>query len=323
MILHARGASAEWEPGCGHLPRLTLDGAEVLWAAPWRDDPEVQADATIPLVDRRLGGTFACAPFGRDDVDGGPPHGRPANAPRRVLRASPSALVAHVAMPRGTLVAHLALRDGHPALYQRHVLDLHAPCTFAHHPMIRAREGATMTTSARSARTFPAMEAPGVERLPPDAVLAPADLERLPEGPGCDFATLIQATGLGWTAIARRAEGDAILFLKRAEQLPLTNLWLWDGGRDGPPWGGRREAVIGVEDAACAGADGFRAALDGTSRIDGVPLALLPGRHVLSHAIVRIAGCGPVCDLRLGPDALEVETDGGPRSVPFDGGHLA
>lgn len=323
MILHARGATAEWEPGCGHLPRLVLGGAEVLWAAPWRDDPAVQADRAIPMVDRRLGGTFACAPFGRDDVDGGPPHGAPANAPWRVLRAAPSALVAQVAMPRGRVTARIALRDNHPALYQTHRLDLLAPCTFAHHPMIRAAGGAAMTTSATRARTFPRMEAPGVERLPPDAALDPAEIERLPEGPGTDFVTLIHPPGLGWTAIAREAEGDAIVFLKRAERLPVTNLWLWDGGRDGPPWAGRRCGVIGVEDAACAGADGFRAALDGASRVTGVPLALPAGRHHVAHAIVRIAGCGPVRGLRLEPGRLVAETRAGPRAVPFDAGHLA
>ena len=323
MILHARGATAEWEPACGRLQRLVLDGAAVLWSAPWRHDASVQSDTSMPVVDRRLGGTFLCAPFGRDDVDHGPPHGEPANAAWRLLRAAPSALTAWIAMPRGRVTARIALRDGHPALYQSHVLDLLAPCTVAHHPMIHAARGVTMTTSARVARTFPPMEAPGVERLPPDASLDPAALERLPDGPGCDFVSLVHPPGLGWTAIARDAEGDAILFLKRAELLPLTNLWLWNGGRDGPPWDGRRLGVIGVEDAVCAGADGFRAALDGTSRVEGVPLVLPAGRHVIAHAMMRIADCGPVRGVTLGDGALHAKTDDGPRALPFDAGHLA
>ncbi|MEM7491462.1 MAG: hypothetical protein AAF390_20285, partial [Pseudomonadota bacterium] len=92
IALAARGVSAVWDPTCGHLPDLTIGGAPVLWAAPWRDDPAVQADGRIPLVERRLAGTFACLPFGRDDVDGGPPHGTTAQAPWRILRRSAGAL---------------------------------------------------------------------------------------------------------------------------------------------------------------------------------------------------------------------------------------
>lgn len=324
MILGARGASAEWEPASGHLPRLVIGGADVLWRAPWRNDPAVQVDCSIPLVDRRLGGTFVCAPFGADDVDGGPPHGRPANGAWRVLHRSHSALVAETSLPRGRLRARLTFRDSHPALYQQHLLDLHAPSTFAHHPMIRAGGGATLTTSARSARTFPPMEALSAERLPADAVLDPSALERLPEAPGCDFVTLVHTPeGLGWTAVAREQEGDAVLFLKRSEQLPVTNLWLWNGGRQESPWRGLREGVIGVEDARCAGADGFRAALEGRSRIEGVPLCFPPGRHAIAHAVLRIADCGTVRDVRVRRDALEVATDEGRCVVPFDGTHLA
>ena len=321
--LAARGIRAVWDATCGHLPVLEIDGAPVLWSAPWRDDPAVQADASIPPVDRRLGGTFACAPFGRDDAEGGPPHGAAANAPWRLLRASPSALTATVALARGRLAARIALRDGHPVLYQTHRLDLTAPCTFAHHPMIRAAGGAAMTTSATAARTFPAMEAPGVERLPPDAALDPAELETLPTAPGTDFVTLVHPPGLGWTAIARHAEGDTILFLRRAAQLPVTNLWLWNGGRDAAPWDGAAPGVIGVEDGICAGADGFRAALDGTSRLAGIPLVLPPGRHVVPHAIVRLTGASPVRRVAVEPGALHVATDAGGLRVPFDGGHLA
>lgn len=327
VSLQARAIRARWDPSCGHLPSLVIGGAAVLWAAPWRDAPAIQSDGTIPVVDRRLGGTFACAPFRRDDVDGGPPHGRAANAPWRLVRASPSSLTAAVALARGHLTARIALRDDHPVLYQTHILDLDAPCTFAHHPMFRARGGATMTTSATRARTFPGMEAPGTERLPPDAEIAVADLEALPTAPGTDFVTLLHPPGLGWTAIARHAEGDTILTLKRSAQLPVTNLWLWNGGRDGPPWDGppwdgARPGVIGVEDGICAGADGFRAALEGTARLTGIALAFPPGRHVVAHAIVRLDGAAPVRAVRLDAGALRVETDAGAQSVPFDGGHL-
>jgi D-hexose-6-phosphate mutarotase len=39
----------------------------------------------MPLVNRRLAGDFLCMPFGRDDVNGGPIHGLPANTPWDVI----------------------------------------------------------------------------------------------------------------------------------------------------------------------------------------------------------------------------------------------
>jgi hypothetical protein len=292
-----------------------MDGVPVLWSAPWRDDPAVQADAAIPPVDRRLGGTFACLPFGRDDLDGGPPHGPTANAPWRVLRRSAAALTARTHGPRGTVTATLALRDGHPALYQTHRLDLDAPATFAHHPML---SGARRVTHgpARAVHSFPPQEATGVERWAPDR--RHPRLPDLPDGRGTDFATIVSEPGLGWTAVTRAA--DTILFLRPAAILPVTNVWLWNGGRAGPPWNGAALDVAGVEDGICAGADGFAAALR-PNRIagEGVPTALGPGRHVIPHAIVRLPRAVTVEAVALDGDRLLT----GGLSVPFDAGHLA
>lgn len=328
--LAARGIRAEWEPACGHLPMLEIGGAPVLHAAPWRDAPEVQADASIPMVDRRLGGTFACAPFGRDDVDGGPQHGLPANAPWMVTRAGPASLTARLTVPRGRVDARIALRDGHPVLYQTHVLDLEAPTTFAHHPMIRAAEGGRLSASPPKAVLTYAAEAPvfapdqRAEGWTLAAPGGPRDLRALPRETCEDFVVLVSAPGLGWTALRRHAERDTILFLRRAEQLPVTMLWLTNGARTAPPWNGRFRGVIGIEDARCAAAEGTAAALSGDSRIaaEGVPTAFPPGRHVVPHAIARLAEPLDVTGVAL-DDGLVVETTDGPRRVPFDAGHLA
>ncbi|MEM7711262.1 MAG: hypothetical protein AAF264_11040 [Pseudomonadota bacterium] len=314
IALAAKGISALWEPDCGHLPDLTIDGMSILWSAPWRADPSIQADAAIPLVDRRLGGTFACLPFGRDDLDHGPPHGATANAPWQVIRRAPAALMAAMRTPRGGVTATLTLRDGHPVLYQSHSLDLDRPATFAHHPMVRGARAITHSI-ARAVHTFPPMEAAGVERWPADT--RTEALPPLPPGEGTDFATIVSEPGLGWTAVTRAS--DTILFLRPAEILPVTNVWLWNCGRDGAPWNGAALDVCGIEDGVCAGAAGFAAALsDNRIAAEGVPTALSPGRHVIPHAIARLPEPVAVDTVEMTDDTL---TAGG-MTIPFDGGHL-
>ncbi|MCK0167003.1 hypothetical protein MWU52_05510 [Jannaschia sp. S6380] len=322
--LAARGIRATWEVATGHLPELRIGGAPVLWAAPWRADPEVQSDARIPLVDRRLGGTFVCAPFGRDDVDGGPPHGAPANRPWRVLRAGPAAVRATCAFARGHITATIAVRDDHPVLYQTHVLDLTAPVTFAHHPIFHLAGGGRISAPPpRAVLTF----ASEVPFLTPNArsdawIVDGRDVRTYPEGQAEDFATIVADPGLGWTALRREAEGDTILTLRRAEQLPVTNLWFSNGARGGI-WSGS-DGLLGIEDGICAGAEGFATALSGRSRVaaEGVATVLREGRHVIPHAILRLPGHHDVRSVAPVPDGLCIATTAGERMIPFDEGHF-
>ncbi|WP_281825364.1 hypothetical protein [Jannaschia rubra] len=319
MILSARGISARWDASCGHLPSLVIDGSSVLWSAPWRSDPRVQADPAIPMVDRRLAGTFVCAPFGRDDGDDGPPHGWSANAPWRMTRAGPDALTAVRRLSRGHVTARIALRNDHPVLYQTHMLDFDRPCTFAHHPMFALSGGGTLTANCRATLTF-AAETPVLPQASRWDGLAP-ELREYPKEKAEDFATLIGPIGLGWTALARHAEGDTLLTLRRAEQLPVTNIWISNGAR-GDHWSAVR-GLLGIEDAICAGAGGFAAALtDNRVKAEGVATALPPGRHVIPHAIVRIAGVHEVRDVRLGDGHLAIHTDGADMTVPFAREHF-
>ncbi|MEM9798549.1 MAG: hypothetical protein AAF919_18815 [Pseudomonadota bacterium] len=330
--LSARGIRALWERGCGHLPELVIDGVPVLHAAPWRDEAAGQADPSIPLVDRRLGGTFACAPFGADDVDNGPPHGLSANAPWSVARQTPSSLTAQRAIARGQITATITLRDDHPVLYQTHILDLDAPCTFAHHPMIRLAAGGCLSTApVHRALTFPKPENPGTDFYARGQIASGFmlesrdgrhDLRDYPAVDCEDFVALIHQPGLAWTAIARAGEGDTILMLKRSEQLPLTCLWISNRGRHHEPWNGRHAGVLGIEDARCAGAEGFAAALSGDSMVDGVPLTFAPGRHVIPHAILRLPGRHAVTGVTPRADLLEVKTEADTLTLPFDGSHF-
>ncbi|MGB3407660.1 MAG: hypothetical protein WBA67_09210, partial [Jannaschia sp.] len=211
---------------------------------------------------------------------------------------------------------------------------LDAPCTFAHHPMLRLSRGGRIAVGAAARiHTFDVAEEPGHDFYLRGQA-ATGDMLETRNGPhpwrdypatACeDFLAVVGgATGLGWTAVQRRGEGDTILFLKRAEQLPLTCLWISNGGRDHRPWDGEHRGVLGVEDAVCAGADGFAAALSGRTRLSGsgVRLCLPRGRHVIPHAIVRIPGCLEVTEVTCG-ETLRLETDDGPRHVPFEKGHF-
>lgn len=53
----------------GNIAALDLGGIAPLHRAPWLDEPEVQADEAIPLVDRRLSGDFFCLPIGTGHED--------------------------------------------------------------------------------------------------------------------------------------------------------------------------------------------------------------------------------------------------------------
>ena len=288
----------------------------MLWAAPWREDPAVQSDGSVPRVDRRLGGTFTCAPFGRDDVDGGPPHGLSANAPWMVTRASPAALTATRALGRGRVTARIALRDDHPVLYQTHLLDLDRPCTFAHHPIVQAGKGGEIRSNATRRMTFQA-EAP---TLPPGETsdMAPWTI---PTDKHEDFATLVSPPGLAWTSLLRAAEDDTIVTLRRAEQLPVTNIWMSNGARSGI-WQATR-GLVGIEDGICAGALGFAAAL-GPNRVRdaGVPTALPAGRHVIAHALLRLPGAHCITAIMPGDGILNIETTDATLTLPFDETHL-
>ncbi|GIT92379.1 hypothetical protein JANAI61_28370 [Jannaschia sp. AI_61] len=246
---------------------------------------------------------------------------------------SPQALTATLAVPRGSIRAQIALRPGHPVLYQTHTLDLAQPCTFAHHPMFRLAAGGEVSTGPlKCVRTFAAPTAEGHALYHPGQVTSgdvletsagPRPWRQYPDQTCEDFLAIVHRPGLAWTALRRHGEGDTLLLLKRSEQLPLTCLWMSNGGRQSSPWNGCHGGVLGIEDAICAGADGFAAALSGATDLseDHVPLALPPGRHVIPHAILRIPEALTVTDVTL-DDALRVQTTEGPHTVPFAPEHF-
>lgn len=347
------------DPSVGNLRHLSLGhetagggaGRSILHTAHWVGTSDA-ALAAAP-VDANLSGDFFCAPFGGAGIDGVPPHGLTANtrwAP--VLRAEDAdgaclRLMLAQDVQGARVSKELRLIAGHPALYQRHVIDGgEGPLTYAHHPMLHIAGGAHIGFSPKRAALTPS------DPLEPDHHLAyPArstDLAAFPSAQGgtCDlhdfplgsahedFVTLIEADGdstmpggaIGWTAVTRFTENDIILFLKDPKTAPVTMLWQSNGGRAYAPWNGRHVGVLGVEDGCAAGAASLAEAA-GSNPIarEGVATTqTLMADQVIDvrHAIVAAArpkGWRGVAHVGLGVRSLTVTSlDGDMVDIAFD-----
>ena len=344
MIRLAHGdAVAEIDPAVGNIPLWRVGGRHPLHAAPWRDEPDIQADDSITVVDRRLAGDFFCMPFGPDDVQEDPPHGLTANTPWTVVEqdAARAALRLDARPRRATVTKRVQLVG--PALLQTHVIEGGTgPVTLAHHPMSRMAEGGRLSFSPkRAVLTDPEPQYEGrnlwaLNQLHGDLHLdcddgGRWDLRDYPAGHAVeDFAILVEGRGarLGWTVLMRNAEDDMLVVLKDPRTLPLTMLWVSNGGRDFPPWNGRHRGVLGIEDGCAAGALGLRAALADTRiRAFDVPTTLdLGPRHVIRHAMLSLArppGWADVRDITLADDTLTLtERSGATLAVPFPQTHF-
>lgn len=332
------------DPAVGNIPLWRVGGRVPLHAAPWRDEPMVQDDPAIPMVNKRLAGDFLCMPFGRDDVGGDPPHGHTANSPWDLIRADLAEAHLRLSVPvRGAVVDKLVRITG-PVLYQTHRITGGAGAvSFAHHPMARMAEGGRLSVSPkRAALTDPVAQHAGrnlwaLNQTRPDLILAcedgtDRDLRIYPAGHAVeDFCLLVEARDarLGWTVLMRNAEDDMLVILKDARLMPVTMLWVSNGGRDFSPWNSRHTGVLGIEDGCAAGGTGLAAAL-GDTRLTamGVPTALtLGGTQVIRHAMVslpRPPGWAEIAQLALAKGALTLTEPGGAQvSVPFDSGFFA
>lgn len=344
MIRLAHGDSTLlFDEAVGHIPRWQVGGRVPLHAAPWRDEPEVQEDTDLAPVNRNLAGDFFCLPFNHDDVEGGPAHGLTANSPWEVTAQD----VAHaefrlIARPRGATITKRLQIVG-PVLLQTHVIDGGAgEVSLAHHPMSRMAEGGRLSFSPkRAALTDPMPQYEGhnlwsLNQLRGDLHLDCVDGGQwdLHEYPAAhrieDFAILVEARGakLGWTVLMRNAEDDMLVILKDARVLPVTMLWVSNGGRDFFPWNGRHTGVLGIEDGCAAGALGLRQSLDDTrlAAFDVPTTVTLGPRHVIRHAMVslpRPPGWSRVTDVTQADDRLTLTEAGGATvSVPFPDGHV-
>lgn len=350
VTLAAAGISLAFSPRGGVLQDLAVqdEGAEIapLHAAPWAE-ADVPADA--PPHQRWLKGDFLAAPMGP-----GPQglHGPAANGDWRLLPAAPGVLRAVLDQPilGASVVKELALEDGHPFVYQRHLfIGGSGALPLANHAMIALPGGAKLSFSrkrwfetlaepleadparGRSALAYPRRAEDPAEF--PAADGGTVNLHRYPWGE-CheDFVTGVEdpASQLGWTAVVRPDRGDLFLSLKNPGQLPLTMLWHSNGGRDYAPWNGRHHACLGVEEGAALPVLGLSA----RETPDPLTAAGQPGlvtldpqgtteiRHILGA--IRWPSGQAVAGVMLDGDRLTVTGDwGAERQLPIRGGWLA
>ncbi len=329
------------DPSVGNIPVWQVGGRVPLHVAPWRDEAEVQDDPAIPMVNKRLAGDFLCMPFGRDDVGGDPPHGHTANSIWEVIRQDVAEAHLRLSVPvRGATVDKLVRITG-PVLYQTHRIEGGAGAvSFAHHPMARMAEGGRLSFSPkRAALTDPVAQHAGrnlwaLNQVQPDLILpcedgGDWDLHTYPAGHMVeDFCTLVEAQGarIGWTVLMRNAEDDMLVVLKDARVMPVTMLWVSNGGRDFSPWNGRHTGVLGIEDGCAAGGIGLAAAM-GENRLTamGVPTVLrLGGSQMIRHAMIslpRPPGWAEVREIGFAQGQVTLTEAGGAQlSVPFDAG---
>jgi hypothetical protein len=339
MIRHleASGIAAAFLPDCGFLADLAVtdQGADIrpMHRAPWIGEPTPPG---TPPHQARLQGDFFCAPFGDARADKAPLHGWPANGHWTVTEADRAHLLARLDRPVQGARVHktLALRDGHPFVYQTH--EFHGGAGrigAANHAMVSLPQGGLICTSPKAAWQTPPSAPEPDETRGRSALAYPAtsptpqafpgrtgliDLTTYPFGPAHeDFVVALEPPGdhLAWTAVVRPAEGDCWLSLRRAGEAPAAMLWHSNGGRDYAPWSGRHRHCLGVEEGFPGGilgeADRRDLVLGGTVRM----------RHVTGA--FRWPSGARVVAVEVGGEGLVVTgADGAVRRLGFDAAFL-
>ena len=353
--IKAKGISVSLDLTVGHIADMVVESGgrqlKPLHRAPWVDSDET-LPKDLPQGTVRLSGDFLCAPFSRSDVEEAPLHGWTANSAWDVVESAATDggwravfRLRHKVM--GASVDKIfTLRDGHPFLYQEHVFSGGSGAiSVAHHPMTAMNGGGRLAFSPKRFAATPS------DPLEPDPargrfMLAypgrSADLGQFPAAGGGtadltqyrmqdrreDFITLVEAEhgGPGWTALARQAEDDLVLVLKNPAELPVTMLWLSNGGRDYAPWSGRHLGVLGIEDGRTA--VGHAASIgDNWLKREGVATAFALGegrsvsfRHVIGA--LPVSGGTPPQEITTADGRMRLAAGGSTSDVPFDSAFL-
>ena len=269
----------------GHLGpvkfRLGKNWVQPYAVAPWAEEAGAKG---LPAVLRALRGDFFCLPFGGpgDSPKKGeshPLHGDTANGlwrrPRLIRQGGRTTLRVEVRsrFPHGIVVKEITLRDGHTAVYSRHLLSrIKGRVTFSHHPMLqfpnRPGSGIISTSAIRFGQVRPGWpEDPtrtGYSALAPGVFFKSLrrvarcgagfdDLTRYPARLGYDDFALVASRSIGpfaWTTVTFPEEGYVWFALKDPTVLPSTLFWFANGGLHSSPANGRLRGLLGIEDIA-------------------------------------------------------------------------
>jgi len=356
-LLEAEGISVGVSSRFGMLTGLAIQRQGRLVAplhrAPWIGEADAVPPGEIPLL-AALEGDFFCAPFGTADATPGvPQHGLTANGDwstpgvgRRVDGGVDARFVLADTVMGARVEKTVALRPGHPVVYQTHrFLGGHGALPIAHHAMIRVPGGARLSFSPKDFGATPAA-APESDPARGRSLLAyPQRFDtlaqvRLAAGGLADartypFAeaheellTLFDppAARIGWSAAVAPQDGFVFFALKDARLLCQTTLWMSQGGRDYAPWNGRHTAVLGIEESCTHFGDGqlVSVAENELSRAGyRTAVALDPaGAVTIRYALGAIPvpqGWREVASIAIGEDELALtDIGGGVERVPFD-----
>jgi len=266
----------------GHLGPVTFDrrGRQIqpYSVAPWTLKA---SDRTEPPVINALRGDFFCLPFGGNETayrgEQHPPHGETANKRWRLnsITKTSERIEFHASMATkvrpGRIDKHISLREGHAAVYCRHVISkMSGRTTLGHHAMLRFPEpdaSAVISTSPfKYGQVIPvAPEQPenlGYSLLEPGSRFrslrkvrtitgTTTDLSRYPARRGFEDLAMILSdpdAEFAWTAVTFTAQRYVWFALKDPRILAGTVFWSSNGGRHYPPWSSRHVNVMGLEE---------------------------------------------------------------------------
>ena len=331
------------------------------WVSPLSAAPWALETPPLPNILKVLRGDFFCMPFGGNGtVHAGeqhPVHGETANGKWK-HEASPDRDTLHFSLRtkirRARVDKFISLVEGHPAIYQKHVVSgMSGRMPAGYHAMLHfpKQGGARISTSAFvRGQVFPGQfENPaegGYSRLKkgarfsslknvPQADGGKADLSVYPSREGFeDLVMLVSDPALrfAWTAAVVAEEGWVWFSLKDPRVLRSTIFWMSNGGRHYPPWSGRHRGVIGIEDVTSYFHQGHAESVRANPLSKaGIPTCLdfMPDSPVSVNSIMAVApipkGFDEVRHIREGKNGRSVELEslsGKTVKVPLAPGFL-
>jgi hypothetical protein len=345
----------------GHLAPVTftLDGGRQIQPfaiAPWWNENTGEA----PLL-QVLRGDFFCMPFGaNNDLYEGErylPHGETASCPWRHVETvskdnkSTLHLQLDVSARQGRVDKIIEIRQGHSAVYQRHVISgLRGPMPLGHHATLKFESQGLISTSPRSfgkvnPTTFENPAKGGYSFLKPDAEFTDltqvpcvdgsvSDLSIYPNREGFeDLAMVFSQSDLrfAWTAVVFPQEQYLWIAFKDPRVLVGTIFWCSNGGRHYSPWRGRHRAIMGLEEATTYFAEGLAASARANSLSErGIPtcITLSPEQPSTINYVMAVAaipkGFNRVASVREYNGGVEIVAENGERvSTQIDLAFLA